>query len=131
MKNLENVKALYSDPAAAKIIATVSAEGEPHAIVAGTFVVLNEDTLAFAEMLMKKTSKNILDTGKIAILAEKGAESYLVNGINPVRHTDDSLYDELTSKFSFLNAPIAAVWTCDIATIFNQGANPEAGTQLF
>ncbi len=131
MKNLENVKALFSDPKAAKIIATISSEGEPHAIVAGTVVVLNEDTLAFAEIMMRKTSKNLTDTGKIAILAEKGAESYLVNATQPIRHTDDAIYTELTSKFSFLNSPITAIWTCEIAKIFNQGANPEAGTQLF
>ena len=99
MKNLENVKALFTNPKAAKIIATISADGEPHAIVAGTVVVLNEDTLAFAETLMKKTSKNLTDTGKIA--------------------------------FSFLNKKLDAVWTCEITKIFNQGANPEAGTQLF
>ncbi len=131
MKNLENVKALFTDPKAAKIISTISAEGELHAIVAGTVVVLNEDTLAFAEVMMKKTSKNLLDTDKIAILAEKGAESFLVNGINPTRHTDDEIYNELTAKFAFLNAPIEAVWTCEIAKIFNQGGNPEAGTQLY
>ncbi len=131
MKNLENVKALFTDPKAAKIIATVSAQGEPHAIVAGTVVVLDEDALAFAEIFMKKTSQNLADTGKIAILAEKGAESYLVNGANPTRHTDDAIYDELNKKFAFLNAPIAAIWTCEIAKIFNQGGNPKAGTQLF
>ncbi len=131
MKNLENVKALFQDPKAAKIIATISAEGELHAIVAGTVIVFNDDTLAFAEVMMKKTSKNLLDTGKIAILAEKGAESYLVNGVNATRHTDDVIYKDLTEKFAFLNAPIAAVWTCEIDKIFNQGGNPQAGTQLF
>ncbi len=131
MKNLENVKALFTDPKAAKIIATVSAEGEPHAIVAGTVIVIDEDTLAFAEMLMKKTSKNLTDTVKIAILEEKGAESYLVEATNPTRHTEGAAYDELASKFAFLNMPLAALWTCEISKIFNQGGNPEAGTQLF
>ncbi len=131
MKNLENVKKLFTDSGAAKIISTISADGELHAIVAGTVVVFDEDTLAFAEVMMKKTSKNILDTGKIAILAEKGAESYLVNGKNPIRHTDDEIYSTLKEKFSFLQSPIDAVWTCEIDKIFNQGASPEAGTQLY
>ncbi len=131
MKNLENVKTLFQDPKAAKIISTISAEGELHAIVAGTVIVIDEDTLAFAEVMMKKTSKNIIDTGKIAILAEKGADSYLVNATNPTRHTDDDIYNEINAKFSFLNSPISAIWTCKISKIFNQGANAEAGTQLY
>ncbi len=131
MKNLEQVKALFMDPSAAKIISTLSAQGELHAIVAGTVVVLDEDTLAFAEVMMKKTSKNLADTGKIAILAEKGSESYLVNAIQPTRHTDDAIYEQLTSKFAFLNSPIAAIWTCEIDKIFNQGGNPDAGKQLY
>ncbi len=131
MKNLGKVKALFSDPKAAKIISTISAEGELHAIVAGTVVVLNEDTLAFAEVYMKKTAKNLSDNGKIAILAEKGMDSYLVNGKNLLRHTDDAIYTELSDKFAFLGRPILAIWTCEIDKIFNQGGNPEVGTQLF
>ncbi len=92
---------------------------------------MDEDTLAFAEVLMKRTSQNIQNNGKLAILAEEGKESYLVNAINPQRHTDGEIYNELVSKFAFLNMPIAAVWTCEINKIFNQGGNAEAGTQLY
>ncbi len=131
MKNLENVKTLFTDPAAAKIITTISADGELHAIVAGTVVVMDDDTLAFAEVFMKTTSKNLLDNGKIAILAEKGKDSYLVNAINAKRHTDDDVYTALSEKFAFLQAPIGAVWTCSIDKIFNQGANMDAGKQIY
>ncbi len=131
MKNLKQVNALFSDPKAAKVISSISAEGELHSIVAGTVVVVDEDTLAFAEIFMNKTSQNLQNNGKIAILAEKGAESYLVNAINPTRHTEGEVMNEFAAKFGFLKLPIKAIWTCEIQKIFNQGGNPEAGTQLY
>ncbi len=131
MKGLENVKALFTDPAAAKIISTISADGELHSIVAGSVAVLDDDTLAFAEVFMKKTSQNLKDNGKLVILAEKGMESYLVNATQPKRHTDDEIFKALAAKFAEMKIPVAAVWTCTIDKIFNQGANPEAGTQLY
>ncbi len=131
MKNLENVSKLFMDQESTKIISTVSKDGEVHSIVAGSIMVLDDDTMAVAEVFMNTTSANLADNDKVALLAVKGMESYLVSGTVIKRSTDGGLYDTIAEKFAAMNMQIKAVWTFSIDKIYDESAGPNGGKQIF
>lgn len=131
MKNLENVSKLFQDKESVKVVSTVSKDGEIHSIVAGSVMVLDDNTMAVAEVFMNTTSANLNDNNKVALLAVKGMESYLVNGTVQKRHTDGQLFDTLAEKFAAMNVPIKAVWTFTVDKIYDESAGPNGGKQIF
>ncbi len=131
MKNLENVSALFMDKESVKVISTVSKDGEVHSIVAGSIMVVNENTMAVAEVFMNTTSANLEANNKVALLVVKGMESYLVNGTVEKRHTDGDLYNSVAENFAKMNMQIKAVWTFTIDKIYDESAGPNGGKQLY
>ncbi len=131
MKNLENVSKLFQDKESVKVISTVSKDGEVHSIVAGSIMVVDENTLGVAEVFMNTTSANLADNDKVALLAVKGMESYLVNATVQKRHTDGQLFDAMAEQFAKMNMQIRAVWTFYVDKIFDESAGPNGGKQIF
>lgn len=131
MKNLENVSKLFQDQESIKVVSTVSKDGEIHSIIAGSVMVLNENTMAVAEIFMNTTSANLIKNNKVALLAVKGMESYLVNGTVQQRHTDGQLFDKIAEKFAAMNMQMRAIWTFSIDKIYDESAGPNGGKQIF
>ncbi len=131
MKNLENVSNLFKDQASTKVISTVSKDGEVHSIVAGSIMVVDDNTMAVAEVFMHTTCANLEVNNKAALLAVKGMESYLVNGTVGARLTDGALFEAVAANFAKMNMQIKAVWTFTVDKIYDESAGPNGGKQLF
>ncbi len=131
MKKLENVSRLFSDNESVKVVSTVSSEGELHSIVAGSVMVIDDNTMAVAEVFMNTTSENLNANDKVALLAVKGTESYLVVGKVEKRHTEGGLYDTISEKFAAMNLQAKAVWTFTVDKIYDESAGPNGGKQIF
>lgn len=131
MRNLERVSKLFMDQTSTKVISTVSQEGEIHSIVAGSVMILSDDTMAAAEVIMNTTSENLKANNKVAILGVKGTESYLVNGTVQSRLTNGELFDTISKKFAEMNMHVKAVWTFSIDKIFDEGIGENSGKQIF
>lgn len=113
------------------MVSTLSKEGEVHSIVAGSVMGLDNDTMAVAEVSMSTTSENLATTNKVALLAVKGTESYLVNGTVQKRHKDGALFEGIAEKFRAMNMTIKAVWTFSVDKIYDESAGANAGKQIF
>ncbi len=131
MKKLEQVSNLFQDQASVKVISTISKDGELHSIVAGSIMVVDENTMAVAEVMMHTSAANLAASGKASILAVKGMESYLVNATVEKRNTDGPLFDVIAEKFAAMNMTIKAVWTFSVDKIYDESAGPNAGKQIF
>ncbi len=131
MKNLENVTNLFKDKESVKVISTVSKDGEVHSIVAGSIMVVDDNTMAVAEVFMHTTAANLESNNKASLLAVKGMESYLVNGTVGARFTDGALFDAVAGNFAKMNMQIKAVWTFTVDKIFDESAGPNGGKQLY
>ncbi len=131
MKNLEKVSKLFQDNESVKVVSTVSKEGEIHSIVAGSVMVVDDDTMAVAEILMNTTSANLTFGGKAALLVVKGMESYLVTATVQEKLTDGQLYNTVSEKFAAMNMQIRAFWTFSVDKIYDESANPNGGKQIF
>ncbi len=131
MKGLENVSKLFQDPACVKVVSTVSKDGEVHSIVAGSVMVVDDNTMAVAEVFMNTTSANLAENNKVALLAVKGTESYLINGRVQARLTETGLFEAVAAKFAEMNMQIRAMWTFTVDKIYDESAGPNGGKQIF
>ncbi len=131
MKNLENVSKLFMDQESTKVVSTISKDGELHSIVAGSVMVVDDNTMAVAEVFMHTSAANLEANSKVALLGVKGTESYLINGTVQKRNTDGPLFDAVAEKFATMNMTIRAIWTFSVDKIFNESAGPDGGKQLF
>ncbi len=131
MKNLEQVSNLFRDSESVKVVSSVSSDGELHSIVAGSVMVVDDDTMAVAEVMMQTTSANLEANNKVAILGVKGMESYLLTGTVQKRSTDGDLYNALAERFAAMKMQIKGVWTFNVEKIYNESAGPDAGKQIY
>jgi len=130
MKMPENVMNLLNDREASKVLTTVDSQGIPHSIVVGSIMAPAGDLLCAAEVLMKKTAKNLETNKNIAVLAVKGTESYLVNATVIERQISGNLFDTVAKELKKLGLPTQAVWTFNPTAIYDQSAGPNAGTKI-
>jgi hypothetical protein len=71
----------FNNPRAVKFLATVDEDGKPNNAMIGSMMAVDEETLAFADMMMKKTRVNLESTGKVAATVWKPAmASFQVKG---------------------------------------------------
>lgn len=125
----KNVHQLLNDKEAIKVLTSVNEEGIPHSIVVGS-TMSNGELLCAAEVLMKKTTKNLAINENVAILVVKGAESYLVNGTVVEKQTEGEMFESVKTQMAEKGMPVSGLWIFKPTTIFNQSAGPEAGTQI-
>lgn len=81
--------ALLRDDATTKVLATVGADGKPHAAVKQSLTVSEEGNLVHHELLeSSRTSKNLLralwSDGRVSVLVRRDDESWVITG-RPIR----------------------------------------------
>ncbi len=70
-----------SDPQQiSKVIATVDSNGIPNVAPKGSLIAVDEETIAFAELVGSKTRANLEATGKVSAAAFKMIEGFQVKG---------------------------------------------------
>ena len=81
-KLTEDVLVVFRDPNSTKIIATVDKSGTPNVTVKGSMSALDDSTLVFADVGgdATRTTRNMKDTKKVAVLVTKGMATYQVKG---------------------------------------------------
>ncbi len=115
---------------ATKLLVTVSSDGQPHAIVCGSIFATPDGKAGVGEILMKRASKNLKDTGKAALSVAAGPKAYELILKNPARADSGPVFDDMKAKMAALNLPCFAVWTFDVAEVWDESAGPSAGTKV-
>lgn len=115
---------------ATKLLVTVSSEGQPHAIVCGSIFATPDGKAGVGEILMKRASKNLKETGKAALSVAAGPKAYELILKNPARADSGPVFDDMKAKMAALNLPCFAVWTFDVAEVWDESAGPSAGTKV-
>lgn len=118
----EEVKDYFNNPQAAKVIATVDEQGNPHVAPVGSLQWVSEDTFAFAVVSMKTTKENLEKTKKAALLAFTAQPfgGYKVYGSFVGFQTEGALFDTFAKAIKeMLNVDISHV-----GIIRAEGAEP-------
>lgn len=115
---------------ATKLLVTASSEGQPHAIVCGSIFVTPDGKAGVGEILMKRAAKNLKDTGKAALSVSAGPKAYELILKNPARADSGPVFEDMKAKMAQAKLPCFAVWTFDVAEIWDESAGPAAGTKI-
>ncbi len=126
----QNVMDLLAAPDAVKVIATVSADGQPHVIAAGTIGAVDANTMMFGKVLTKVSSDNIKNGKKVAFLVTKGLESYSVDGVFKSSVTSGPLFDGVNQKLAAIHLAVSEIMLFDVTAVYNQGACADAGKKI-
>jgi predicted pyridoxine 5'-phosphate oxidase superfamily flavin-nucleotide-binding protein len=126
----EKVSAAFNDPNAVKVLTSIDADGRPHSIVCGSIRAVAPNVLIVGEILMRSTSANIKRNDKAALLAVVGTTSYLVNVKVKQRVTEGPMLDEMNKVLATMKLKANAVWVFMPTAVYDQSANPKAGTKL-
>ena len=83
----------------AKMLATVDAKGIPNVIPMWSFVAVDPETIAFAEVFIKKTKENLENTKQVAIAVFKGPMTgYQIKGTFSGFQTSGPIFDNFAKK---------------------------------
>ena len=126
----DNVIAAFNDEKAIKVLTSVCPSGFPHSIVCGSIRVMSPDTLIVGEILMKATSNNLKKNDKATILVASGLNSYIVNVKAKQRVTEGPIYDGMNKALEAIKMKANAVWVFEPISVYNQSANPAAGSKI-
>ena len=126
----KNVMDLLAAPDAVKVIATVSADGQPHVIAAGTIGAVDPNTMMIGKVLTKVSSDNIKSGKKVAFLVTKGLESYSINAVLKDIQSSGPVYDAVNQKLAAMHLHASELMFFDVTAGFNLCAKPEAGKQI-
>ena len=126
----EKVMNLLNDPAATKVLTSVSASGVPHSVVIGSCMAPSDDSIVAGEVLMKTTSKNVEKNPKVAVMVVKGPESYLVVAEKSGHVSEGPLFEKMNEQLAKHGLKARGVWTFTPLEVYDQGASPNAGTKL-
>ncbi|MGA7076394.1 MAG: pyridoxamine 5'-phosphate oxidase family protein [Halobacteriota archaeon] len=117
-----------------KILATVGADGAPHAIQAGSIRAPSNEMMIVGAILMKRTGQNLEAMKKgdklASFLVLDGAKSYEVRCKVGDFVTSGSLFDTMSEKFKPMGLTVHGVWTFTPVEVFNQSASYEAGMKM-
>lgn len=87
-------------------LATADRNGQPNIAPKGSVIVVDDETLAFGEMVGKLTYQNLKDNPQVAVaVADRSSlVGYRFNG-QAIMHGEGSLYDRVAAIFTELGMP--------------------------
>ena len=94
----KNVIDMIAAPDAPKMIATIDAKGIPNVIPLWSIVAIDPQTIAFADLFIKRTKENLMETKKVAIAVCKGNAGCQLKGTFCEFQTSGPLFDEFSKK---------------------------------
>lgn len=125
-----NVIDMLKRPESTKVLVTASSSGQPHAIICGSFFLLDDSTIAVGEVMMYTSKKNMEENKKVTILVASGMEAFDINAVVGERITSGPVLDGLNSNMEKLHLHANAVWTFKVDSVFCESAGPSAGKKI-
>ena len=102
-----------------KILASADENGVPNAVPVYSITPISDDTLAFAEMMIKHTKHNLEETGKASVTVFKlPATAYQLKGTFLGFQTSGSLFDNFSKRMAEYKLPVKSVGTIRVDEVF-------------
>jgi len=118
----KEVMDLFNDAQAAKVLATVNADGVPNVVPVGTLAAVNEEMIAFADIFLGKTKSNLEATKKVAAAAYKGLDGYQIKGTFQGFQTSGPLFEQMGKTVKeTLKLETKAVGTIKVEEVYSVG----------
>ena len=131
VKMPKEVMDMFNDWGVSKAIATVDAAGKLNVVPVLTFSVVDEETLAFADVFLGKTKANLDATKTVAVTAFKGSKGYQIKGTFLEFQTAGAIFankKELVKEKLKLDAK--SVGLINVEEVYSVSVGPDAGNKL-
>ncbi len=116
----EVVDFFRSDPAQiSKVVATVNSDGVPNVAAKGSLIAVDDETIAFAELVGSKTKSNLQANGKVAAAAFKMVEGFQVKGSFEGFQTSGPLVDQFVQMLKPLGMDVKEVATVKVEEVYS------------
>jgi len=111
---------VLSSSDSAKMLATVNAKGIPNVVPLWSIVAVDPETIAFAEVFIKKTKENLEKNKQVAIAVFKGPMTgYQLKGTFSGFQTSGPVFDNFAKKsMEAMKIQIKSVGTIKVTEVF-------------
>ena len=116
----KDVMAIIAAPDSIKMLATVDEKGFPNIATVGSITAVDSETIAFAELFIKKTKENLENTKKVAIIIFKAPMvGYQLKGTFVGFQTSGPIFDSFSEKvMSLMKLQIKSVGIIKVDNVF-------------
>ena len=126
----EPIARMIKHPDTHKILATVSPDGKPHAIVCASLAVDGDDKIVVAEVFMHRTAENLLKNRDVEFLVWQGKMGYSIKAVAVNRLTQGEIFDKMYASLDKFNMVTVAVWEFRVTEIWDESASKSAGDRV-
>ena len=114
---------LLNDPQTVKVLATADAARNPNAVPKGSITAIDDQTIAFADIMGEKTNANLRANKKVALvvtaLTKTPPAGYQVKGAFQGYQTSGTLFDTFTKKLEPRKLKPKAVGTIKVEEVYS------------
>ena len=116
----KDVMDIIGAPDSTKMMATVDEKGFPNVATVGSITAIDSETIAFAELFIKKTKANLENTKKVAIVIFKGPMGgYQLKGTFAGFQTSGPIFDSFSEKvMNLMKLQIKSVGIIKVDNVF-------------
>ena len=116
----EVINFFRSDPQqVSKVVATVGPDGVPNVAAKGSLIAVDEETIAFAELVGTKTKANLSANGKVSAAAFRMIEGFQVKGSFQGFQTSGPLVDQFAQMLKPLGMDVREVATVKVEEVYS------------
>jgi hypothetical protein len=116
----KDIMDIIAAPDSTKMMATVDEQGFPNIATVGSITAIDSETIAFAELFIKKTKENLENVNKVAIIIFKGPMvGYQLKGTFAGFQTSGPIFESFSEKvMSAMKLQIKSVGIIKVDDIF-------------
>lgn len=129
-KMIPMVMDMLKRPETHKVMTTVSPEGDPHAIVCGSLLVTDEETVIVGEVYMYATCRNLEHNPKAEFLVWSGKDAFSIQAVLKARIESGPLLDKMNHNLDKMKMKAVAVLEFNVISVHDEGISGKAGTQI-
>lgn len=126
----EPVVRMIKHPGTNKVMTTVSPEGEPHAIVCGSLMVTEPDTIIVGEVFMYRASENLRKNPKAEFLVWKGKDAYSIKAAAKARLDTGPIFEKMSAQLDKMGMSCVAVWVFEALEVWDEGVSGTTGDRV-
>ncbi len=125
----EPVARIIKHPEARKVLATVSPEGEAHAIVCASLVIF-DDYICAADVFMTRTALYLESNPNVEFLVWQGRDAYSIKATLKERVVEGEIFDKMAASLEKFNMVANAVYIFEATEIWDESASKSAGEKV-
>jgi predicted pyridoxine 5'-phosphate oxidase superfamily flavin-nucleotide-binding protein len=118
-KMSKEVMEIINDPQTVKVLATVDIASNPNAVIKGSTIAIDDETIAFADIFGDKTNANLSSNRKIALVVfNMPLGGYQIKGTFQGFQKSGDLLDKFTKMLEPHNLGPKAVGTIKVEEVY-------------